>query len=103
MKTNVGGFDKWARVVVGAVLIGWALTGGPLWAWIGLVPLVEGDSLLMNYIAVIAVNPERFPNVNAKGATAFMDWLTGDEAQALIRDFGKDTFGEPLFFPNAKH
>jgi tungstate transport system substrate-binding protein len=70
---------------------------------IGLVPLVEGDKLLMNYIAVIAVNPERFPNVNAKGATAFMDWLTGDEAQALIRDFGKDTFGEPLFFPNAKH
>ena len=42
MKTNVGGFDKWARVVVGAVLIGWALTGGPLWAWIGLVPLVTG-------------------------------------------------------------
>ncbi len=35
----------------------------------------------MNYIAVIAVGPERFPNVNAKGA-AFMDWLTGDEAQA---------------------
>ena len=70
---------------------------------ITLVPLVEGDKLLMNYIAVIAVNPERFPNVNAKGATAFMDWLTGDEAQALIRDFGKDTFGEPLFFPNAKH
>ena len=42
MKTNVGGFDKWARVVVGAVLIGWALTGGPLWAWIGLVPLGTG-------------------------------------------------------------
>ncbi|WP_213603806.1 YgaP family membrane protein [Pseudoxanthomonas japonensis] len=42
MKTNVGGFDKWARVVVGALLIGWALTGGPLWAWIGLVPLVTG-------------------------------------------------------------
>lgn len=42
MKTNVGGFDKWARVVVGALLIGWALTGGPPWAWIGLVPLVTG-------------------------------------------------------------
>lgn len=42
MKTNVGGFDKWARVVIGAVLIGWALTGGPWWAWIGVVPLVTG-------------------------------------------------------------
>ena len=42
MKTNVGGFDKWARVVIGAVLVGWALTGGPWWAWIGVVPLVTG-------------------------------------------------------------
>lgn len=69
---------------------------------IALVPLVEGDTILLNYIAVIAVNPEKFPTVNTKGATAFMDWLTNDEAQTLIRDFGKDTFGEPLFFPNAK-
>jgi hypothetical protein len=42
MKANVGGFDKWARIVVGVLLIGWVLTGGPVWAWVGVVPLVTG-------------------------------------------------------------
>lgn len=42
MNANVGGFDKWARVVVGALLIAWALIGGPGWAWLGVVPLATG-------------------------------------------------------------
>lgn len=42
MKANVGGFDKWIRIVAGLALIAWALTGGPVWAWIGVVPLVTG-------------------------------------------------------------
>ncbi|MCH6484899.1 DUF2892 domain-containing protein [Pseudoxanthomonas sp. LH2527] len=42
MNANVGGFDKWVRVVVGALLIGWALIGGPWWAWLGVVPLATG-------------------------------------------------------------
>ena len=42
MKANVGGFDKWARIVVGVLLIGWALADGPVWAWVGVVPLVTG-------------------------------------------------------------
>lgn len=69
---------------------------------ISLTPLVEGDEALLNYIAVIAVNPEKFPAINAAGAKAFMDWLVGNEAQSLIRDFGVDQYGQPLFFPNAK-
>ncbi len=69
---------------------------------IKLVPLVEGDEILLNYIAVIAVNPEKFPKVNAAGAKAFMDWLTGPEAQGIIKTFGMDKYGQPLFFPNAK-
>lgn len=39
MKTNIGGVDRGVRVVVGVALIVWALTGGPWWAWIGLVLL----------------------------------------------------------------
>lgn len=39
MKTNVGTMDRLIRGVVGVVLVLWAVTGGPLWAWIGLVPL----------------------------------------------------------------
>lgn len=39
MKTNVGGIDRIARGVAGIGLVAWALTGGPVWAWIGVVPL----------------------------------------------------------------
>ena len=42
MKANVGGLDKWIRIVAGLALIAWALTGGPVWAWIGVVPLANG-------------------------------------------------------------
>ena len=39
MKTNVGGIDRILRIVAGLALIAWALMGGPVWAWIGAVPL----------------------------------------------------------------
>lgn len=42
MQTNVGGIDKIARIVVGIALIVWAIAGGPLWAWIGVLPLATG-------------------------------------------------------------
>lgn len=42
MKSNVGGIDKWLRIIAGLALIGWALAGGPAWAWIGVVPLATG-------------------------------------------------------------
>lgn len=66
-----------------------------------LAVLVEKDPLLLNHIALIRVNPDRFPDVNAKGALQFADWLTGPEAQSIIRTFGVGKYGEPLFFPNA--
>ena len=39
MKANMGGVDRGLRVLLGVILIVWALTGGPIWAWIGVVPL----------------------------------------------------------------
>ena len=42
MKFNVGGIDRVLRIVVGLALVAWALMGGPLWAWIGVVPLGTG-------------------------------------------------------------
>ncbi|MCX8087300.1 MAG: DUF2892 domain-containing protein [Rhodocyclaceae bacterium] len=42
MKTNVGGIDKILRIVVGLALIVWAIMGGPVWAWVGIVPLATG-------------------------------------------------------------
>jgi len=63
--------------------------------------LVERDDALLNYMTLIPVNPAKFPQVNHKGALQFIEWLQGKEAQIIIRDFGKDKYGEPLFFPNS--
>ena len=67
----------------------------------GLVPHVEGDPLFLNIYSVMEVNPERFPKVNGAGARAFSEFLLGPEAQGIIRGFGADNFGEPLFLPDA--
>ncbi|MDD3762469.1 MAG: DUF2892 domain-containing protein [Nevskiales bacterium] len=42
MKANVGGIDRILRITLGIALIVWALLGGPVWAWIGIVPLLTG-------------------------------------------------------------
>lgn len=42
MKVNVGGIDRGLRIAVGLALIAWALFGGPVWAWIGVMPLATG-------------------------------------------------------------
>ena len=39
MKVNVGNLDRILRIGLGVGLIAWAATGGPIWAWIGVVPL----------------------------------------------------------------
>ncbi len=43
MKANVGGIDRVLRIVIGLALVAWAALGnGPVWAWIGVVPLATG-------------------------------------------------------------
>ena len=61
--------------------------------------LVEGDPKLFNPYAVIAVNPDRHPHVNAKGAMQFIEWLTSTEGQTAIASFRVK--GEQLFVPSA--
>jgi tungstate transport system substrate-binding protein len=63
--------------------------------------LVEGDTKLHNIYHIIEVNPAKFPSVNAGGARAFADFFVSKEVQAVIKDFGRDRFGSPLFFPDA--
>ncbi len=62
--------------------------------------LIEGDARLFNQYGVIAVNPARHPRVNAAGAKAFVNWITGPQGQAAIGGYNLD--GKALFFPNAK-
>ena len=63
--------------------------------------LVEGDAILLNIYHVIEVNPAKFPKVNAKGAKAFADFMVAPETQNIIKTFGVDKYGSPLFFPDA--
>jgi len=62
--------------------------------------LVEGDAALLNQYSVIAVNPEHCDKVNNDAAARFTEWITGPEAQQLIKDL--KLLGKPLFTPNAK-
>ncbi len=63
-----------------------------------LVVAVEGDEALFNPYGVIVVTDAN----NAEGARAFVDWIVSPAGQAIIETFGVDTYGEPLFVPNAK-
>jgi tungstate transport system substrate-binding protein len=68
---------------------------------LGLDILVEGDAILLNIYHVIEVNPAKWPKVNAAGAKAFADFMVSKESQEIIKTFGVDKFGSPLFFPDA--
>ena len=63
--------------------------------------LLEGDAKLLNIYHVMEVNPAKFTKVNQAGAKAFSDFLLTAEAQQLIAAFGKEKFGQPLFFADA--
>jgi len=63
--------------------------------------LVEGDAILLNIYHVIEVNPAKWAKVNSAGAKAFADFMVAKETQDIIKTFGVDKFGSPLFFPDA--
>jgi len=68
---------------------------------LGLDILVEGDAILLNIYHVIEVNTAKWPKVNAAGGKAFADFMVSKETQGIIKIFGVDKFGSPLFFPDA--
>jgi tungstate transport system substrate-binding protein len=68
---------------------------------LGMDILVEGDAALLNIYHVIEVNVEKWPKVNAAGAKAFADFMVSKRTQNIIKSFGVDKYGSPLFFPDA--
>ncbi|RMF17762.1 MAG: DUF2892 domain-containing protein [Gammaproteobacteria bacterium] len=57
MKANVGGIDKAVRIILGLALIAWAAAfDGPVWAWIGVVPLATGLINFCPLYSLIGVN-----------------------------------------------
>jgi tungstate transport system substrate-binding protein len=68
---------------------------------LGLDILVEGDGILLNIYHVIEVNPKKWPKANFTGAKDFGDFMVSKETQAIIKTFGVEKYGSPLFFPDA--
>jgi len=61
--------------------------------------LSQGDPKLYNPYHIIAVNPERYPDINYQGANALISWMTSATGQSLIGRFSiNDTL---LFKPSA--
>lgn len=58
------------------------------------------DPALLNPYGVIPVNPDK-GNINAELAQQFATWLTSTETQQVISEFGVETFGQPLFYPDS--
>jgi tungstate transport system substrate-binding protein len=68
---------------------------------VSLPVLVEKDKPLLNLYSVMEVNPANGPRVNAAGGKAFADFMLAPESQAVIKIFGADRYGQPLFVPIA--
>jgi tungstate transport system substrate-binding protein len=62
---------------------------------------LEGAPDLLRLYHVIVANPARGAWIDEAGARAFAQWVLGPEAQELIRTFGVDRYGEPIFTPDA--
>ena len=63
--------------------------------------LVEKDRPLRNIYSVMEVNPANGPRVNAAGGRAFAEFILAPDTQAVIKTFGVDKYGQPLFVPIA--
>ena len=68
---------------------------------IDLPVLFEGDPILFNPYGIIAVNPAKHPHTNYTKAMALIAWVTSIQGQKIIKEFGKERFGKPLFIPMA--
>jgi tungstate transport system substrate-binding protein len=66
----------------------------------GLAILAQGDAKLFNPYSVIVVAPAKFPWLNTKLATRFAEFIRSAAGQRIIRDFGREKYKQPLFYPD---
>ena len=60
--------------------------------------IVSASPDLRNDYSVIVINPDKVTNVDAETAKAFETWMLSESTLKLIVEYGKDTYGEALFF-----
>ena len=63
--------------------------------------LVEGEPALFNVYHIMQVNPAKSGRINADAAAAFVRFITSGDVQKVIRNYGVDKYGRPLFVPDA--
>lgn len=63
----------------------------------GLAILGSSDEQLNNPYGIIAINPDKYADINYSAAKQLIDWLGSQPAQQLIK--GYRLGGEPLFVP----
>ena len=63
--------------------------------------LLEGDRPLLNIYSVMEVNPSNGPRINTVGGHVFADFMVSSDVQKIIKTFGVDKYGQPLFVPVA--
>ncbi len=61
------------------------------------IVLAEGEDMKNTY-SIIECNPDKLEGINTDGAKALIEWITGDEASALIAKYGEEQYGAPLFY-----
>ena len=60
--------------------------------------LLEQGEDMKNTYSLIAVNPEKIDGLNTAGADALIDWMLGEEASAMIAEYGVAEYGAALFY-----
>ena len=61
--------------------------------------IVENSNDLLNVYSIIAVNQSRFSWINTAGANDLIEFMTSNETQQLIGDYGVAQYGQSLFIP----
>ncbi|MCP5427542.1 MAG: substrate-binding domain-containing protein [Chromatiaceae bacterium] len=61
--------------------------------------LFAGDPRMFNPYGIIAVNPQRYPDINYQGASKLIEWITSEPGQRMIGEF--TISGTRLFTPSA--
>lgn len=66
---------------------------------ITLKELVTQGEELLNVYSGIAVNKSMHPEINFDWAISFIEFLVSERGQQIIEDYGKNTYGQSLFYP----
>ena len=66
----------------------------------GLIPVVEGDPLLLNFYSLMEVDGGK-GRINTVAAAAFAAFLARNDIQERIGEYLREEYGQPLFIPAA--